>query len=209
MSLRPAETFTLTHGDTTVQMRASLRAAMILERAFDGFAPLFRQIGESHLGAFRQVILATATDHGDAVRLLKETGSLPLSSFFAAAREPVEAVCATLLPTPEPEAAGSRTDTTPKPWNEFFAELYRVGTGWLGWSAADTWDATPSEIIEAFTGWTEMQKALHPAIDEDGDDRSTPSSKEREAQRQANIEAGLDPDFDRAALHALKAKLGA
>lgn len=47
-----------------------------------------------------------------------------------------------------------------QPYNEFFLQLYRWGTGWLGWSPEQTLSSTPFEIIEAHKGRMDMLKAI-------------------------------------------------
>src|SRR5690606_7398101 len=91
-----------------------------------------------------------------------------------------------------------RPDAKPIPWGEAIQNLYRVATGWLGWTPETAWSATPAEITEATAGHVERLVAIHGTADDDHD-----SAGPSEAQRAANAAAGLDPDFDRDRLHAL------
>ena len=73
-----------------------------------------------------------------------------------------------------------------------------MATGWLGWSPDTAWNATLPEIINAFEGHTDKLKALCGGDDEEQNQGNT------EEQRQANIDAGYDPEFDRAGYAALR-----
>lgn len=85
-------------------------------------------------------------------------------------------------------------------WQEALAELDRIGTGWFGWTPAETWHATPSEIVEAFKGRIALLKAQNGS----GETDDAPGDAK---QRAANIAAGLEPDLDRSGLMALKSRL--
>ncbi|WP_426609488.1 phage tail assembly chaperone [Bradyrhizobium sp. McL0616] len=45
---------------------------------------------------------------------------------------------------------------TPMRFEEFFTRLFKIGTGYLGWSPDDTWNATPAEILAAREGRMEL-----------------------------------------------------
>jgi Phage tail assembly chaperone protein, TAC len=62
------------------------------------------------------------------------------------------------------------------PFAEYHTQLYRIGTGWLGWSPETTWNATPREITEAYGAHVEQLKAIYGAGDQDQDSRTTPDS---------------------------------
>jgi hypothetical protein len=57
--------------------------------------------------------------------------------------------------------------------SEHLNGLYRTGTGWLGWTPAETLDSTPAEIIEAYKGRMEMLKAIFGG----GEDKPKPETK--------------------------------
>lgn len=88
-------------------------------------------------------------------------------------------------------------------WAEVFAELYEIGAGWIGWTPAQTLDATPTEITAALTGFIAMQRAIHGSEDEA---ETAPDTYTPERLQEID-ELGFDPAFDRAALHALKARM--
>ena len=43
------------------------------------------------------------------------------------------------------------SDTEPdKPLRDYFGDLYRFGTGWLGWPPSEVWSASIAELEAAF-----------------------------------------------------------
>jgi len=64
------------------------------------------------------------------------------------------------------------------PFAEYHAKLFRIGTGWLGWSPETTWNATAAEILEAYSGHIEMLRAIHGGSEEtEGSNRQTDKPK--------------------------------
>ena len=195
---------TVRYGSQTVTLRPSLRAAMTLERLHDGWPRFVVRLGQFSLETVQALIRASAVSGFAAEALLHSFESRPLAEIKAAVAEPLAELMALFLSPLDGDDTGEKTSpalTQPKPWSETYAELFRLGTGWLGWSPAETWAATPAEIAQAFEGKVAMLKAIHGAGDEE------PTTGPSEAQRAANVAAGLDPDFDRAGLQALKRKM--
>lgn len=87
------------------------------------------------------------------------------------------------------------------PLREYFQSLYRYATGWLGWSPADTWTASPTEIEAAFTAHIDRLVMMAPGASETETDQPDNYTPERLRQIE---EQGFDPAFDRHSLHALK-----
>lgn len=201
MSFRPAfDEITLAHGDVTVRLRPSLRAASTLERSHDGFELLARRIDEFHTGTVREIIMTAATDRKDAAAFLSAMSRLPLRRFVEIAQASVTGLFMGLIPASEVGAKPS-PDTKPMPWREVYRALFRTATGWLHWTPEAAWNATPTEINEAFAGHVAMLKAMHGAADDKPADRQPDP-----AQAESNVANGLDPEFDRAGLRALKAR---
>jgi len=112
-------------------------------------------------------------------------------------------IAALMTPDLDQGEAAKAPSGKPVKWSDLYADTYKIATGWLGWTPETAWNATLPEILRAFDGHIEQLRAVHGTADEE-----TPGASEMTAdQRQANIDQGLDPEFDRAALHALKAKL--
>ena len=191
--------FTLSHGGYTVRLRPSLRAAMRLERLHEGFGPLITKLDQFNTTTIRNVILIAASDYSAAERFLALISTKPLQAYRHAVKGPLSSLLAAFFPS---EATDTSTSTTPEksvPWSEAYAQLYQIGTGWLGWTPAETWAATPTEITQALEGRVAHLIAMNGGA---GNTETTTSA----AQRQENIAAGLDPDFDRAGLQSLKVK---
>ncbi|MGB3536871.1 MAG: hypothetical protein WBA42_01795 [Mesorhizobium sp.] len=166
MALQPAyDGITLALGGNTVRMRPSLRAASILERLHDGFAALFRQIDEFHLGTIREIITITATDRQEASAFLSGIDRTPLQIVADTVTAPILALCSAFIPASDPNAKPA-SNAKPMPWPEVYRELFRTATGWLLWTPEAAWNATPTEINEAFAGHTAMLKAIHGSADD-------------------------------------------
>lgn len=202
MSLRPAyHEIVLEHGSHAVVLRPSLRAASTLERSH-GFDMLFRHLAEFHTGTVRAIILTAATDRKDAAAFLETMSRQPIASFLDAVQVSIVRLCLGFVPVGEADRK-SASSSAPTPWREFYGQLYRYATGWLHWTPEAAWSATPTEIMEALAGHGEMLTAIHgPAGDKPAEAQPDPEQAAR------NEAAGLDPEFDRAGLQALKAKYG-
>lgn len=194
-----AETeFTLSHGGNTVRLRASLRSALRLERLHDGFGPLITKLDQFDTATIRKMIEIATTDYSAAQRFLASISTEPLQTYRHAVTGPLSSLLAAFLPTPATDTTSAAPKGKTLSWADAFADLYRIGTGWLGWTPAETWQATPTEITEALTGFVAYQNAINGTAADKDDTTQT------DAQREANIAAGLDPDFDRTGLEALR-----
>lgn len=193
MTLRPAyDEIVLEHGSDAVILRPSLRAASTLERSHDGFERLFQRIAEFHVGTVREIIMTAATDRKDAAAFLRSFESKSLLTYMRIAQIPVQRLCMGFFPAPEDGAKPAR-GMPALPLRHVYRTLFRAATGKLGWSPEQAWNATPTDINEAFIGtFGEPEKQAQP-------------DPEQAARNEA---AGLDPEYDRAGLQALKAKYG-
>ncbi len=150
--------FTLEHGGNTVILRPSLRAASYLEARY-GFETLFRHVDEFNLTTIREIILAASQTRQDAVAFLLCLAGKPLSLIHNVVAATVADLCRAFIPTAEPNSEPA--PGKPMPWPDVYRELYRTATGWLHWTPAEAWAATPTEINEAFAGRIAMLKAIH------------------------------------------------
>ncbi|WP_417724209.1 hypothetical protein [Salipiger sp.] len=204
-SPRAYEEVTLVQGATALRLRPTLRAACALERLHGGFPALLRKLEQTDTTTVRAIIAATATEDRAANDFLRRAAKLPLSVMVR--WQPVLfVVVAALLPTPANESPAASDPDTATPWADLFQELFGLATGWLGWSPADAWNATPQEIITAFDKHLNKLRIIHGGAEKDPEKRATTSGMDEE-QRRANVAAGLDPDFDREGLAPLKAKI--
>lgn len=199
---RPAyEQVTIAHGGNTVTLRPSLRAASTLEARY-GFPALYKAMNELNFTIISEIILSASPDRRDAVAFLAGNLERPLSSYFRAVQQPIAELLTLFVPAPDEKA--KRTVGTAKPltWPEIYAALFDRATGWLGWTPETAWNATPTEIDRAYWAHIEQLKAIHGSSEDKPDNKQI--SPEQAARNEA---AGLDPEFDRAGLLALKAKI--
>lgn len=200
---RPAyEQVTIAHGGNTVTLRPSLRAAITLEARY-GFPAMFRALEEGNLTIISEIILAASVSRQDAAAFLLGLDGRPLSSFIGPARLPLAELVSMFRPAPvirlDTKALAAPTGKSVA-WADYYADLYEKATGWLGWTPETAWNATPTEIDRAYSGHVDKLKAMH-----GGEDKEEKQNDPDQAAR--NVAAGLDPEFDRNALRALKAKI--
>lgn len=158
----------------TIKLVPTLRAAYRLERKYDGFDKLFRLVSGGNLSAIAAVIREGAGD--DAV-IRHSLDHMPVSTGLDCMALPCLRFILAL--SGADDAAEKGATGKPVPFDEHHANLFRIGTGWLGWTAEDTWNASPAEILEAYKGRTEMlaaifggtSEAAKPANISDGDTR--------------------------------------
>jgi len=206
MSFRPAYDVPVAYGlGSKVWLRPSLRAGIQLEAMHNGFPELLVKVQQGDTATLREIVTYAATDRGAAHDLLNTMVGATLASVQQALIGPAFALLTALM-TPDTykdqgEAAKAPTGK-PMAWADLYADLYKIATGWLGWPPETAWNATLPEILQAFDGHIDQLKAVHGSAEEDSN--TTPSMSAD--QRQANIDAGLDPEFDREGLRALKAR---
>lgn len=202
---RPAyEEVRITLGGSTVTLRPTLRAAVTLEARY-GFPTMFRALEEGSFTIISEIILAASSPATDgATFLLSEAAGRSLSSFIGRSRIPLAELVSMLMPAPDPQATNLRPSGKSIAWGEFYAHQFEQATGWLGWTPEQAWNATPTEIDRAYTGYIAKLKAIHGS----GEDDKQASAKAPDPEQAArNVADGLDPEFDRNALRALKAKI--
>ncbi|CAD7026579.1 hypothetical protein REJC140_02401 [Pseudorhizobium endolithicum] len=162
---RPAyEEVTIAHGGNTVALRPSLRAALTLVEQH-GFPTLFRAVDDFNVTIVSEIILATATSRQDAAAFLSGHWARPLLPFMLAVRQPLVELVSMFIPAPDPKT--KRAAGKPVAWPTYYRELYRIATGWLGWTPEAAWNATPTEITEAAAGKYAMLRAIHGGAEDD------------------------------------------
>lgn len=197
-ALQPAAEIPLRCGAHAVTLRASLRAAVALEALPGGIASLWDGVARQTLTALHAVIRAAATDKAEAESLLTHAAGVPLVQFLGHAQAACLALLSTVLDTAQGEASAS---TGPRiPLRQFLTDLFSLATSWLHWPPSEVWNASLAEIAAALDAQASRELRLAGITPETCADKTE--------QRQANIAAGLDPDFDLAAFDALQARLG-
>jgi hypothetical protein len=187
----------ISHGGNALTIRPSLRAATILEERF-GLAALYAALEDLNFTIISEIILVSESGgNQSAAAFLTAVQRRPLFPFFLAVRAPLFELVSMLTPAPEKRAQPLHTTGKQVTWAEVFAALYDRATGWLGWTPEQAWNATPTEIDRAYRAHLEKLKAIHGGASDDEKEQD-PEQAER------NVSAGLDPEFDRAGLQALK-----
>lgn len=199
---RPAyEQVTIAHGGNTVTLRPSLQAACTLEARY-GFPALYKALDELNYTIICEIILSASPNRQNAVAFLGGNLERPLSAFFRAVQQSIAELLIMLTPATDPKAKATSSTAKPLTWPEIYAALYDRATGWLHWTPETAWNATPTEIDRAYWAHIEQLKAIH----DSGDDKQETKQPDPE-QAKRNKADGLDPEFDRAGLRALKAKI--
>ncbi len=200
---RPAyEQVTIAHGGNTVTLRPTLRAAATLEERH-GFPALFRALDDMNLTIISEIILSVSSSRQDAAAFLFLVPGRPLFPFFMAVRAPLGELLSMLMPAPDPKAKHSTDKGKAMPWAEVYGTLYDSATGWLGWTPETAWNATPTEITRAMSAHFDRLVTTGVLVRDD----KQPAKEADPEQAARNEAAGLDPEFDRAGLRALKAKI--
>lgn len=141
-----------------VVLRPSLRAAHLLERQH-GFPSLFRKVSEGSVTAILDIGRANGRNDVNAAIEGKPLAGI-LSATVSKCAEYVS-VLAGIDDEPAKGQSGKRLT-----YAEYHQELFKIAAGWLGWSAADAWAATPAEILAAYDGHVAMLRAIHGGKDE-------------------------------------------
>ena len=161
-------------GHETIRLRPTLGAAFRLEQKYHGFHNLFNAVASGSVSALSDVIKEGC---GQTTALTNYLDGVDEDCPYVIRLEPaIRQVCAFLLALAGDEVAddirenGVREQIT---FLEYHTRLFRLATGWLGWSPEIAWAATPAEIIEAQKGRVEMLKAVFGGKQEDGGDETT------------------------------------
>lgn len=153
--MRLAEEIIVAIAGQEVELRASLRRAIQLERRPGGFAKLIRDLDDLHLGTMAELI-GYHDPHPMLINRVFDAGLMNL-------REPLvryAMAIAGIDPDDAAKAAEAPNKGKTIPLGAHLADLFRLGSGWLGWTPDETLDASPAEIMEAYRGRLDMLKAI-------------------------------------------------
>ena len=158
-------------------LRPTLRAAARLEQIYGGWQPLVEAFACYEIKALADIVIE-CSDDGEAAydRLCAAIGSTSLKALYDLISEMVGNHLGRLIGL-DPDASTEPTGP-PASFIEYHDALFRIGTGWLGWTPEQTWNATPLEIIRAQTGFIEMQRALRGTSDDSEQSQSKELSKD-------------------------------
>lgn len=154
------ETIILRLENEVLLLRPSLRVAMRLDRQYGGFQRVVNGVLEGSLSVMTDLIREGSSGSAqllDHQTLLRNT--LHRES-FEKLRAPLLAFVAGLLGADPKHADEDSFGGTPISAADYYARLFEIGTGWIGWTPEQTWEATPLEIATAYTGRLDMLKAI-------------------------------------------------
>ena len=148
-------------GHEVIRLRGSLRAAFRLERQFRGFDKIVAAILDGNVSVMAAVIRECSYDKTDLAYLLDSGGALSIRIVREDISGPLISHVGILAgfdadaPEQQNDADGERIS-----FAEYHTKLFRLATGWLGWTPDAAWNATPAEITEAYQGRVEMLGAM-------------------------------------------------
>lgn len=147
-----------------IVLRPSLRAAFRLERRYAGFDQLLRQVADGSLHVLIDVV-ETCAEHPTFLRH-------DLDRFLDGGLVQIEALklpIVTLifgLAGIDPDAKDEDQEEQKNQAKDRISfakhheKLFRIATGWLGWTPSEAWNATPAEIMAAFEGRIELLTSI-------------------------------------------------
>jgi len=199
-----ADTISIEMAGEAFELRPSLRACLRLTDRYE-LPALFKAVSEFHVGIVSDM-LKEAT--GKPALLLDEIAKHGIGSTYF---RYVEALSKFVLAIAgvDPDRPATPQPKRGKPLSpiEYHTQLFEIATGWLGWPPEQAWNATPAEILSAQKGRTDFVTDILKAVFGSGNDNGN-SAPAYTPETLAEIEAaGRDPEFDRAGLLALKAKV--
>lgn len=179
------EEVTIALDDERIHLRPSLRAATRIERQHGGFPAVLRALDECSVTVIADLIRECATAPTNAPALLVAPGLAwrvrPLVPAF-------EVLVLNLMGADldAMEKVGAEPDADERTaFAEVHTQLYRLATGWLGWTPAETWAASPREIKQAYEGRVELLRAVF------GGGEDKPSDQDRAATADERFASGI------------------
>lgn len=169
------DAITIDLGGEVIELRPTLRAATRIARQFDGFAGGFDAIRSGNVTAMASIMREGAGGHSDMPDLFAEIGLVGLRMTLEEVSEPLALFVLALAGADDQEASTNNPQAEPSSFADYFRQLFQIATGWLGWSPADAWNATPAEIAAAYAGKIEMLKAIYGAADASGTSSTDPT----------------------------------
>ncbi|MCV3766479.1 phage tail assembly chaperone [Rhizobium sp. TRM95796] len=206
MTIRLAKSpITLQAGGIAAILKPSLRAGFIMAEKWT-LAELDKGIAELDFPMICSIAALGADDPVKALRIfaleVADRKAIPrLQVHIPAIREFVSRSLG--LVDHDDSKPGAVTGATAEPnLIERLTELFEFATGVLHWTPADTWAATPAEIISAQRGHLAYMNQLHGA----GTNKPTQAESYTTDRLKRVEQLGYDPAFDRDAFNSLKQK---
>lgn len=151
-------------GGNSFSLRPTLRAACRLHERY-GHENLGALVVEGNVTGIADIIVACSVAPIAVEDVRDQLTRPPLAPTLDRLAEPLTAIVYGLAGI-DPNGTAGKRKRDPETgkrmtWEENHRRLFRIGTGWLGWSPEETWNATPIEIVEAYTGRVEMLCAMN------------------------------------------------
>jgi hypothetical protein len=163
----------------TIYLRPSLRAAFRLERRHGGFGKIAKGITDGNFSIMADVIRESAEPRSAFADFLDDIDALPMRLAIERIAEPLIAHVMALAGVDGDTTREPKPDVERIPFAEYHTKLFRLATGWLGWTPTDAWEATPAEITEAYKGRRELLSAMFGGGSSDKDPITTPDEETR------------------------------
>ncbi len=169
-----------------VRLRPTLRAAYRLHAQHD-LRKLMAGIIEGNFGMIADT-LYEATD-ADTARQLVRGIAAKGAAFLPELVDPLLSYAFALLGADRQAVENSTAESKPADNSDWITphleSLFEIASGWLGWSPADAWGATPTEIQIAYRGHIAKLKAIHGTTEK-------PAFDPREVIAPEQVKAGVD-----------------
>jgi hypothetical protein len=181
--MRLPDEITIDLGHEVIRLRASLRAAFRLERRHKGFDKIITAIAAGNLSVMADVI-RESTDNGTILAdLLDNGGPFSLKLALEHISGPLIAHVGALAGFDDRASEQPHPGAERIPFAEYHAKLFRIATGWLGWTPDAAWNASPAEIGEAYKGRLELLGAMFGSGSKTTDDGRPDEATRRELNR--------------------------
>lgn len=196
----------------TPDLQPSLRAAFDIVREFGGLDTALKRVESADLGAMASIIrIASTNKRGVSIFMhnISTYGVKHLPLIMPA----FERFFFELISNPFGEDAPKPKGNQPaKPQPEltplqYYKQLFQIGTGVLGWTPEQTWNATLAEITMAYTGRTEFVSDILKSIFGSPEKQESTVTQYSDDEYKQILEDGKDPNFDRSALDNLRQSL--
>jgi hypothetical protein len=158
-------------GKSMIELRPSLRAAYLLETEHGGLHKIAKGVASGHLGMIGAVLRAASDRPQDAVYVewLGEGSRGGLKLMLEKIVPVLMDLLASYFDADAAPAKKAKRKAKPDDTLKHFERLFEIGAGWMNWSAEDTWQATPAEIMSAQKGRADMLRAIFGSKKETGE----------------------------------------
>lgn len=154
------EEITIPLSGERITLRPTLRAAARLERRHGGFDAILKGLEEVSLTVIADLIGECATEPTDAPAMIVEGGLGWRLAPIVPALQVLVLGLTGYDPDAEETPAGDGENAARTTFAKVHGRYFRLATGWLGWTPAETWAASPAEIKNAYEGRVELLRAV-------------------------------------------------